>query len=44
MALFGLAGCNTVSEVATVPAVDQVAPTATVQNAGTSNITRRTNP
>jgi Flp pilus assembly protein TadD len=34
MALFGLAGCNTVSEVATVPAVDQVAPTMTVQNAG----------
>jgi Flp pilus assembly protein TadD len=31
---FGLAGCNTVSEVAAVPAVDQVAPTATVQNAG----------
>ena len=30
----GLAGCNTVSEVAAVPAVDQVAPTATVQNAG----------
>jgi Flp pilus assembly protein TadD len=34
MMLFGLAGCNTVSEVASVPAVDQVAPTATVQNAG----------
>ena len=34
MALFGLAGCNTVSEIAAVPAVDQVAPTATVQNAG----------
>ena len=34
MALFGLAGCNTVSEVAPVPALDQVAPTATVQNAG----------
>src|ERR1700752_1738449 len=34
MALCGWAGCNTVSEVAAVPAVDQVAPTATVQNAG----------
>src|SRR5713101_5244646 len=34
MVLLGLAGCNTVSEVATVPAVDQVAPTTTVQNAG----------
>jgi Flp pilus assembly protein TadD len=34
MALFGLAGCNTVSEIAAVPAVDQVALTATVQNAG----------
>jgi Flp pilus assembly protein TadD len=34
MALFGLVGCNTVSEIAAVPAVDQVAPTATVQNAG----------
>ena len=34
MALFGLAGCNTVSEVAPVPALDQVAPTATVQNSG----------
>lgn len=32
--LFGLTGCNTVSEVAAVPAVDQVAPTTTVQNAG----------
>ncbi|MFZ1150664.1 MAG: hypothetical protein WAR76_13135, partial [Xanthobacteraceae bacterium] len=31
---FGLAGCNTVSEVAAVPAADQVAPTATLQNAG----------
>jgi Flp pilus assembly protein TadD len=34
MALLGLAGCNTVSEVAAVPALDQVAPTATVQNSG----------
>jgi len=34
MALFGLTGCNTVSEVAAVPAVDQVAPTVPVQNAG----------
>ena len=34
MASLGLAGCNTVSEVAAVPAVDQVAPTATLQNAG----------
>jgi Flp pilus assembly protein TadD len=34
LAPFGLAGCNTVSEVAAVPAADQVAPTATVQNAG----------
>jgi Flp pilus assembly protein TadD len=34
MVLFGLAGCNTVSENPPVVAVDQVAPTATVQNAG----------
>jgi Flp pilus assembly protein TadD len=34
MALLGLAGCNTVSEVAPVPAVDQVQPTVTLQNAG----------
>jgi Tfp pilus assembly protein PilF len=34
LVLLGLAGCNTFSEVAPVPAVDQVAPTATVQNAG----------
>jgi Flp pilus assembly protein TadD len=34
LAPFGLAGCNTASEVAAVPAIDQVAPTATVQNAG----------
>ena len=34
LALFGLAGCNTFSEVASAPAADQVAPTATVQNAG----------
>jgi Flp pilus assembly protein TadD len=30
----GLAGCNTASEVVAVPAIDQVAPTATLQNAG----------
>ena len=34
LALFGLAGCNTFSEVASAPAADQVAPTATLQNAG----------
>jgi Flp pilus assembly protein TadD len=34
VALFALAGCNTLSEVASAPAVDQVAPTATVQNSG----------
>lgn len=34
LALFGLTGCNTFSEVASPPAVDQVAPTATLQNAG----------
>jgi Flp pilus assembly protein TadD len=34
LAPFGLAACNTFSEVAAVPAVDQAAPTATVQNAG----------
>jgi tetratricopeptide (TPR) repeat protein len=34
LALFALAGCNTISEVAAVPAVDQVAPTVPVQNAG----------
>jgi len=34
LALFGLAGCNTFSEVASAPAADQVAPVATVQNAG----------
>jgi Flp pilus assembly protein TadD len=34
MALFGLTGCNTVSEVAAVPAIDQVRPTPTVENAG----------
>ena len=34
LALFGLAGCNTFSEVASAPAADQVALVATVQNAG----------
>jgi Flp pilus assembly protein TadD len=34
IALFGLAGCNTFSEVAPAPAVDEVKPTLTVQNAG----------
>jgi Flp pilus assembly protein TadD len=34
LAPLGLAGCNTFSEVAAAPAVDQVAPTATMQNAG----------
>jgi Flp pilus assembly protein TadD len=34
LALLGLAGCNTFSEVASAPAVDQVKPTVTVQNAG----------
>jgi tetratricopeptide (TPR) repeat protein len=34
LALFALAGCNTISEVTAVPAVDQVAPTVPVQNAG----------
>jgi tetratricopeptide (TPR) repeat protein len=34
LALFALAGCNTISEVAAVPAIDQVAPTVPVQNAG----------
>jgi tetratricopeptide (TPR) repeat protein len=34
LALFGLAGCNTFSEVPAPPAADQVAPTATLQNAG----------
>jgi len=43
MALPGLAGCNTVSEVAAVPAVDQVAPTATMQNAGDIKYYPRTN-
>jgi Flp pilus assembly protein TadD len=33
-ALFGLAGCNTFSEVVSAPAVDQVRPTPTVENAG----------
>ncbi len=34
LTLFGLAGCNTFSEVASAPAVDEVQPTVTVQNAG----------
>jgi Flp pilus assembly protein TadD len=34
LALFALVGCNTVSEVASPPALDQAAPTATLQNAG----------
>jgi len=34
LALFGLTGCNTLSEVASAPAADQVAPAVTVQNAG----------
>jgi Flp pilus assembly protein TadD len=34
MAIFGLTSCNTVSEFANAPAVDEVAPTATLQNPG----------
>jgi Flp pilus assembly protein TadD len=34
VALLGLTGCNTTSEFDAVPALDQVAPTATVENAG----------
>jgi Flp pilus assembly protein TadD len=34
LALFGLTGCNTFSEVPAPPAADQVAPAVTVQNAG----------
>jgi len=34
MAIFGLTSCNTVSEFANAPAVDEVAPTPTVQNPG----------
>ncbi|MGB6861218.1 MAG: tetratricopeptide repeat protein [Pseudolabrys sp.] len=34
MALFGLAGCNTAREFVIAPAVDEVAPTPTVQNPG----------
>jgi Flp pilus assembly protein TadD len=34
LAVLGLAGCNTFSEVASAPAVDEVKPTVTVQNAG----------
>jgi Flp pilus assembly protein TadD len=34
LALLGLTGCNTFSEVTPAPAVDQVKPTVTVQNAG----------
>jgi len=34
MAIFGLTGCNTASEFVSVPAVDEVAQTPTVQNPG----------
>jgi len=34
MAMLGLTGCNTFSEVASAPAIDQVALTVTLQNAG----------
>ena len=34
MALLGLTGCNTTSDFDPVPAIDQVKPTATVENAG----------
>ena len=34
LALLGLTGCNTFSEVAPVPVADEVKPTLTVQNAG----------
>jgi Flp pilus assembly protein TadD len=34
LALFGLSGCNTFSEVPSAPAADQVAPAVTMQNAG----------
>jgi Flp pilus assembly protein TadD len=34
IAIFGLTGCNTVSEFANAPAVDEVKPTATLQNPG----------
>jgi len=34
LALFGLVGCNTFSEVPSAPAADQVAPAVTMQNAG----------
>ena len=34
VAIFGLTSCNTVSEFANAPAVDEVAPTPTVQNPG----------
>ncbi len=34
LALLGLTGCNTFSEVAAVPAADEVKPQLTVQNAG----------
>jgi Flp pilus assembly protein TadD len=33
-AVFGLTGCNTASEFVNAPAVDEVAPTATLQNPG----------
>ena len=34
VAIFGLTGCNTASEFVNAPAVDEVAPTPTVQNPG----------
>ena len=34
MAIFGLTSCNTVSEFVNAPAVDEVAPTPTLQNPG----------
>ena len=34
MALLALTGCNTTSEVVGVPAIDQVSPTPTLENAG----------
>jgi len=34
VALFGLAGCNTFSEVEAPPSVDQVKPTVTIENSG----------
>jgi Flp pilus assembly protein TadD len=34
IAMLGLTGCNTIGDVSTAPAVDEVTPTATVENAG----------